>query len=241
MKTIIPIFLLISSAAMPGSSADGDQPAVWKSRDYRSVNPAHQVVEPPIPGSTNGPLVEKASVLSAGEVAAVPAESHSAEEALGIATTHFRRGLWESAAEWYIKALEADPASAAAAEGLAMSAFQAGEYHYAYRVGTDLAEFFPGLTDKVVLAANEEISLLLRNSRFEEAGEMIAQFPAEETGLALSREKLKLLKKLNYTQTDIERVRGASPGPIDKVEGAKAPLTGDASFNFIDIGKTTKK
>lgn len=192
------------------------------------------IVEPPIPKSYSEDFIVETPVAPVEElVEPLEIETKSvrqtdAEKALGIAKSYYRRSLWESAAEWYLMALEWNPKSLAAAEGFVMSAFHAGQYNYAYRVGNEISESIPGVKDKVVRAANEEIELLLKNRQFEQAGEMLNHFPLEEPAFKAARTRLETLKsqpshkqvevsteELLKTQTDIESARGTAVKPLE--------------------------
>ncbi|MDF1811704.1 MAG: hypothetical protein P1V20_05805, partial [Verrucomicrobiales bacterium] len=146
------------------------------------------VVEPPIPESDPGEFAEEVPVppLTLGRQARLT----EAEKAVGVAKTYYLRGLWEAAAEWYLKALDWDPSSYDAAEGFVMSAFHSGHYNYAYRMGEDISTTIPGVKQEVVRAANDEIELLLKNGRVAEAGELLNQFPLEEKAFQAARQKV---------------------------------------------------
>ena len=228
-------------------------------RDVTPVFP-QPIVEPPIPESdpgeyiADGPISPLAEVAIAREVQAPSVRESDAEKAIGVAETYFRREMWESAAEWYLKALDWNPSSAVAAEGFVMSAFQAGQYNYAYRIGEDISATIPGVKEKVIRAANEEISQLLKDFRFEEAAELLDHFPLEEEGFKDAREYLRTLKlrqaRVNpdefQTQTDTESIRGLvvnpdheSPGHFKPKWEGIASAGGNAEFERDRFGKVS--
>jgi len=194
------IILPVSLAVLP-DFAMGDENQAAKKRVYRTISAeAHEfagigksptapqpneTVEPAVPATETGQIFEGNWNAGKTDVAT----------AVGIGETYFRQGHWETAGEWYLTALDLDPVNALAAEGLVMSAFKAGQYNHAYWVGSELSETIPGVKEKLVQVANREIDQLILTHQINKAGEMLAQFPAEETGFAEARQRLNSLKQ----------------------------------------------
>ncbi len=250
------IILLVSLAALP-SFTIGDETQKAKKRVYRSISSdAMEIAVNSFSGtgrqpneieqlSEHGPEAVQTLEGSSNRVmnARSAWESGSAT-AIGIGETYYRQGLWESAGEWYLKALDLNPASVQAAEGLVMSAFQAGQFNHAYRIGEEFSSSLPGVKDIVIKAANIEIDLLLARLQYDKAGEMLANFPEEEAGFDDARKKLNSFnQRLSLIGTGSKEGE-FSPNQMFLLDAAVTAYRSDqfssALLNIEGIGRETE-
>lgn len=111
-------------------------------------------------------------------------------KALNIAQRYDGRGMWESAAKWYLTALEWNPASPIAAEGFVLSSFNLGRHAEVYQTGSEMESSSPAVKRAVLRGAIREAENLLRENREFEARQLLDRFPESETAFAPLRARL---------------------------------------------------
>jgi len=132
------------------------------------------------------PLAAKSvRIVTAGEV---KAPETSAAGHIREGWRLFDAGKWKEAADRFLSGLEADPREGAAAEGLVMSLFRAGEHAEAAAVANELAEAMPGVKKMVAGAAYEEVRKLVDAGQVAEATVFVSRFPSGDPAYRPARE-----------------------------------------------------
>ena len=117
-------------------------------------------------------------------------ETHDAAGALEAGWSYFDQQQWEPARQWFGRALQFDPGSKRAAEGLVMSLYRSGQPLEAYRTAKQHAALIPDGTGIVVQAVSTTGKQLVEGGELEKAEALINGFPDSEKPIAEVRRSI---------------------------------------------------
>lgn len=117
---------------------------------------------------------------------AMRAQNRSAVE-LKRAWKHFDLREWDEAHDAFYTVLELDPVNVPAAEGLAMTLYQSGDYTSAFRLGEELGETMPSVREIVGETLLADVRFMIKKGEFEAANEFLAYFPANGDTVVTAR------------------------------------------------------
>ncbi|MEM1440705.1 MAG: hypothetical protein AAGF67_00080 [Verrucomicrobiota bacterium] len=159
------LFAFLLTVLAPGS-LEADQVA----REFRPLEAKQIEIQP----------AAKANPSKSQDSAATPY--------LRTAWSHFDSKSWDAAMNSFLAALEADPESREAAEGLAMSIYQSGDYDSAYRLGEELKVVMPNVRRMIAETALHDARALVAKGQFSAARAFLAHFPATGPTLAYAHD-----------------------------------------------------
>jgi tetratricopeptide (TPR) repeat protein len=135
------------------------------------------------------PLEAKAVSIEAGAKAiAIPEQPRTVACGLRKAWGHFDLREWDEAYDAFYSVLEIDSENTQAAEGLAMSLYQAGDYSSAFRLGKELKEAMPSVQRILGETLLADVRYMIRKGEFEAAKEFLAYFPNSAAEVATARQ-----------------------------------------------------
>ncbi|MCB1230113.1 MAG: BCSC C-terminal domain-containing protein [Verrucomicrobiae bacterium] len=160
------------AAIRTGETPDPDAPPA------PAPAPVDDSVEPDDPGA-KGQLRRESIV-----------ENRDAAGALETGWAYFDDRQWESARQWFQKALQFDSQSKRAAEGLVMSVYRSGEPLGAYRIAKEHAALVPEGPGIVVKAVSTTGQQLVNDGELEKAETLLDGFPDSEDSIAAVRRSI---------------------------------------------------
>lgn len=116
--------------------------------------------------------------------------NRDAGSALALGWAYFEKGQWQVADRWFGHALEFDPASSRAAEGLIMSAYRSGDLARAYKLATTHQSLVPDGRNIVSKAAATTATQAVESGDTGKAEEIMSQFPDDESAFAGVRQAI---------------------------------------------------
>ena len=135
------------------------------------------------------PLEAEAVSIEAGAKAiAIPEQQRAVAYGLRKAWGHFDLREWDEAYDAFYSVLEVDSENTPAAEGLAMSLYQAGDYSSAFRLGEELEEAMPSVQRILGEPLLADVRYMIRKGEFEAAKEFLAYFPNSAAEVANARQ-----------------------------------------------------
>ena len=117
-------------------------------------------------------------------------KSHDATGALDVGWAYFDQKQWETSRQWFDRALDFDPKSSRAAEGLIMSTYREGNAKAAYEVAQAHAGLVPEGQAIVVKAVATTAQQLVSDGEVEKAESLISGFPETEAPIAEIRKAI---------------------------------------------------
>ncbi len=111
-------------------------------------------------------------------------KNRDASGALNTGWAYFDARQWESAGQWFERALEFDPSSARAAEGLVMSRYRSGDPSGAYALAKQHAGLVPEGPGIVAKAVATTARQSVDAGEVEKAEKLLADFPDSEAPIA---------------------------------------------------------
>jgi len=127
------------------------------------------------------PLEAKSvAIRPAGMVRQPAPEADDAESHVRRAWSHFDRREWDRATDHFLTALERDRHHVEAAEGLAMSVYQSGEYDDAHRLGRKMRELAPSVGEIIADAVVADVRYMVEQEAYDSAREFLRYFPASD-------------------------------------------------------------
>jgi tetratricopeptide (TPR) repeat protein len=123
--------------------------------------------------------------LPAESVAIAVAGSAKGDPKAGVSLTskgwsYFDSKEWDKAIDQFLSALEMNSADHSAAEGLVMALYRSGDYAAAARIGDEISVIMPGVKKILARTVTAEIRHLLHREKRDEAGKLLAHFPAAD-------------------------------------------------------------
>jgi tetratricopeptide (TPR) repeat protein len=128
------------------------------------------------------------AIRTAARVDRAVQDSNSASMLRTKAWQHFDLREWDKAFEAFLDALEKDPNSVPAAEGLAMSLYHSGDYASAFRLGQELKDSMPTVERIISETVLADVRYMVKQGEYDSANEFLANFPTENAGIDLARQ-----------------------------------------------------
>lgn len=147
--------------------------AARESTDIQTGESAIDLTVDPIDPGAKGQLYRESLV-----------KNRNAEGSLAAGWAYFDARQWESAGQWFERALEFDPTSSRAAEGLVMSRFRSGDLSGAYALAKQHAVLVPDGPGIVAKAAAATAQQAVDSGELEKAEKLLADFPDSEAPVA---------------------------------------------------------
>ncbi len=219
-KTVVSAIFLSTLIILLGTAfygaANEDAPAIRKFRPVKmakveKANPAARVrvIDAPSQVMRSAQLEPPTSiqpVIRTGKTA-IPDPVGDAAKASDLGWMYFDRQKWESAQDWFITALEWDPANVDSAKGLVMSIYYGGATGDAYQLGRELGMAMPEIRSVVPDAVAGEVAQMLKSSKFEAAEKLLKRFPSTDPSfIAIAK--------------DVKKAAQADPGTVASVHSA---------------------
>ncbi len=95
---------------------------------------------------------------------------------------------WADAADLFLTALEKDPESVEAAEGLAMSVYHTGDYDSAYRLGEELSRIMPSVKEVISETVLADVRYMVSKEEFDAANEFLKHFPPSDDSFMVAHQ-----------------------------------------------------
>ncbi|MDB2495709.1 hypothetical protein N9406_09415 [Verrucomicrobiales bacterium] len=158
------------------------------------------------------PLEAEAVSIETNAVAiAIPDQQRAVAYGLRKAWVHFDLREWDEAFDAFYSVLEIDSENTPAAEGLAMSLYQAGDYSSAFRLGEELEEAMPSVQRILGETLLADVRYMIRKGEFEAAKEFLAYFPDSAAEVATARQ---MVKDANTITAAVGPDRDLLPQPV---------------------------
>ena len=124
---------------------------------------------------------DKVEIRPAARVNGIMQSSRDADKFLSAAWVQFDNRQWADATESFISALEKDPKSRLAAEGLAMSVYRSGDYSSAFKLGLELKKVIPSVQELLSETVVADVQYMISKGEFDAAREFLNHFPSTDS------------------------------------------------------------
>lgn len=131
---------------------------------------------------------KQVAIRTAARVDSAVQDSNSASMLRKKAWQHFDLREWDEAFEAFLDAIEKDPNSVPAAEGLAMSLYHSGDYASAFRLGQELKGAMPTVGRIVTETVLADVRYMIKQGEYDSANEFLSNFPTEDAKIEMARQ-----------------------------------------------------
>lgn len=121
------------------------------------------------------PLMAKAVRIETAAI--VKPKANATKTAIRDGWKHFDAAEWEKAMDSFLKALESEPSSHEAAEGLTMTVYRSGDKKSAAQLGEEFADTIPSIRKMVAEAMLADAKMDIENGGLEAVREVVKVLP----------------------------------------------------------------